>query len=215
MSDASSITKGTHYAQPEAGEDNPTDPATRTQPWERMAREGDQAWAHFQYYLQQAYPHGPAGEWQPRNVSEMARMVGMSREYLARLSSEFHWPQRAGAWDREVERRKSSQDLAAASRSRRHWLRVVTKARNLGETALDKLLAIENANPAIPSLTAKDIVAVLDWSHKVERVHVAGQEGSEAAPDEGEADLENLELEDLVALDGILKKAKANSPARH
>lgn len=200
------MTAQARYQSPEEGAERPTDPATR--PWERLPREGDAAWAYFKLFLDQAYPNGPGGDFQPRNVSELSRTVGVGRDYLAHLSSDFHWPQRAGAWDREVERRKSEADLTEAMRSRRTWLRIIAKAKTLGESELDKYLSRSTADATVPVLTAKDAIHVMDWARSAERQYL--QEGTvKDVQDTGEANLENLELEDLESLHALLQKSKA------
>lgn len=201
---------GAQYRPPDEGAEKTTDPAGATRPWERLPREGDQAWAYFQLYLQQGYPNGPGGDFHPRNVSELARTIGVTRDYLAHVSSDFHWPQRAGAWDREVERRKSEADLTEVARSRSRWLRIVSKARTLGEAELDKYLSRSTGDPTVPVLTAKDAMAVMDWARNVERQYLQEAKVKDVQDDQ-DVDLENLELEDLEALHSVLQKAKGQA----
>lgn len=190
------------------GEETPLDPSSLLRPWERLPRETDQDWAYFRLFLDSAYPQGPNGEYVPRNATDLARTIGVARETLAQRSCAFHWVQRAGAWDREVERRRKDTDLSEVQRSRAKWLRIAEKARNLGESELDKLLARSVSDPTIPCMTAKDALAVMDWARTAERQYL--QEGRvKDADTAGDVDLENLALEDLEQLHEIIQRSKA------
>jgi len=183
----------------------PRDPAEVLRPWERMDREHDSAWALFMAYRDSGYPDGIGGKLRPRTVRAIAEMAGMNEEYVGEVSRGFHWVQRAGAWDREVDRRKTREDLREVDLIRRRMNRRVEKLSTLLEMEIDKALA-RATDPDMAQMTPKDIVATAEFVTKIERL-MAG-ESTENVSHTGAWDLEKLTVEELEALDRIRRKAQ-------
>lgn len=183
----------------------PDDPTGALRPWERLPREGDSAWVLFNAYRESGYPKGPAGGFAPRNKAALAEASGLTPEYLYRLAGEFKWDQRAGAWDRELDRRAREVDLSDAEFARKVMLRRLRKLGNLAEIELDKLL-VRATDPDLPQMTAKELVQTLEFVLKAERL--MAEKPTEIVRAEGAWNLEDLSVEDLEALNALRKKAK-------
>lgn len=186
-------------------EDNAQDPGLPLRPWERLPREGDQAWVLFNAYRESGWPKGPGGGFVPRNKAALAEASGLTPDYLYKLAAEFKWDQRAGAWDRELDRRARETDLSDVEFARRRMLRRLAKLGNLAEMELDKLL-VRATDPDLPQMTAKELVQTLEFVLKAERL--MAEKPTEIVRAEGAWNLEDLSVEDLEALNALRKKAK-------
>lgn len=191
---------------PEAGSEKSSDPALAFRAWEKLPRETDTAYAYFQAYLEQAYPQGYGGTFTPRNRADLERELRLTRGALQGYATTFHWDQRAGQWDREVDRRLKEAQLGAVETVKSAHLRLAKKARTLGENELDKLLAASGRDHETPVLTAKEALAIADWGAKLERA-LTNNSTPEDLAGPG-VDLSKLGLEDLEAMADILAKAK-------
>ncbi len=197
-----------HQAPPDEGEDRDSRGQERPQnPWDRGPRETDHDWAYFSVYLKQGWPNGVLGDFTPRNMSQLARELGVDRSTLAQRSMSFHWTYRCGEYDRHVEESKAKASRTAIARSQDRWLRIVSKARTLGERELEKYLA-RSSDPSVPALTAKEALAVLDWARTVERQYLTPDSPDKPLDPDAAVDLEKLELEDLEKLHSVLVKAR-------
>lgn len=174
-------------------------------PWERLPREGDSAWALFLAYRDSAYPKGPTGGFVPRVKTALAEAAGLTPDYMYKLAVEFHWDARAGAWDRELDRRARETDLSDVEYNRRTMLRRLRKLGNLAEMELDKLLT-RATDPDLPQMTAKELVQTLEFCLKADRL--LAEKPTEIVRAEGAWNLEDLSVEDLEALNALRKKAK-------
>lgn len=184
---------------------SPDAPGTVTHPWERLPGESDSAWKLFQAFKDWAYPAGEHGEFRSRNLTQFVREIGLSYGYVANLSSQWRWVQRAGAWDREVDRARAEATLSEVAKVRKRHLRRLAKLGELAETELDKLLGQAEELSRTPMLNPKELLAFMEHVFKAERL-VAG-EHTDHIKVEGEWDLESLSLEELEQLDNLRRKA--------
>lgn len=173
--------------------------------WERMPRETDSSWALFVTFRDSAYPEGPGGRFQPRNLVPLAEALGLSVTYLRHLSSTFSWFPRAGSYDRALDAAKVEEEIGEAVRVRRRHLRLLSKARLYAENELDKLVG-KSQDPNVASATPREIRELLDMVITKERL-LQG-EHTDHVLHEGEWKLEDLTLEELEDLDRIRKRAK-------
>lgn len=180
------------------------DPLASTRPWERMAREGDSAWALFQAYRDLGWPNGLGGGFKVRTVRALAEMAGMNEDHIGQVSRSFHWAQRAGAWDREVCRRRDEAGLSEVQRIRARQVTRLAKLHTLMDLELDKMLA-RASDPDLPQLSASDMAKMAEFVTKYERL-LAG-ESTENVAHAGVWDLERLSIEELAELDRLRRKA--------
>lgn len=186
----------------------PQDLAETLRPWERLPREGEGPWALFMAYRDMAWPQGPGHTFVERQISGaggLAEMAGMNADYLHQLSRAYWWKQRAGAWDREVQRRRDAADLSEAEVIRQRQQRRLAKLSNILEIEINKL-ASRASDPDLPQMTPKDIVSTAEFITKQERL-MAG-ESTENVNHTGAWDLEKLSVDDLAELDRIRRKAQ-------
>lgn len=191
-----------HLLIPEPGEDAIDDPIARV--WERLPRESDRDWYLFMLYRDQAYQ---AGRYQPRNLAEVARTAGVVHSSIQEAAAAFRWVQRAGAWDREVDRREGIAKLSEHERRARAHLRFASKLRGLAEIEIEKVIARAMADQEGPTLKPREIFEAFEVAMKIEAM--TGSGGTLAqAQDQTPADLEKLEMDDLLKLKEIFEKAQ-------
>jgi hypothetical protein len=174
-------------------------------PWERLSRETDSQWALFCTFRDSAYPEGPGGRYQPRNLRILAESLGLSADYLRQLSSSYTWFARAGAYDRALDAAKVAAEIGEGVRVRKRHLRLLAKARLFVESELDKLIQ-KSQDPEITTASPRELAQLLELVITKERL-LAGDH-TDHILHEGEWKLEELELEELEELDRIRRKAK-------
>lgn len=185
------------------------DPAERIRPWERLPRESDRDAALFRAYLNAGYPDGPGSPARPRDIKALAEFLGVPWADLAGLARAFDWVPRAGAWDRHLDRARARADVSVVVAQREAHGRLALKMRTLAEMELDKLLS-RAMDPSTPALTAKELLAMVDLTIRLERIF-SGEETStpRAQGDLTPTDLARLDIKDLEALYDIVTRAKA------
>lgn len=172
--------------------------------WSRLATETDQGWAYFLHFRNMAYPDGPLGRFQAREIKSMALALGVSPETLYTYSGAFLWADRAGAYDRAIDAAKVAADQSEVVRMRSRHVRLLEKARLVAESELDKM-ARRSANPDVSVVSAKEVKDLLEFVIKTERL-MAG-EATERVDVNGAWDLDKLTLEELEALEAIRNRA--------
>ncbi len=177
-------------------------------PWSRLPNESEQGWQYFLHFRNMAYPEGPLGRFQAREIKAMAAALSVSPETLYSYSGAFIWHDRAGAYDRAIDAAKVSAEQGEIVRVRSRHLRLLEKTRLYAETELDKLQR-KAANPeTTPSASAREIKDLLEFVIKTERLlmgEVTDRVGVEGG---GEWDLEKLPLEHLEALEEMRRIAQ-------
>lgn len=193
-------------------EDSPLDPelgdVSLLRPWERLTRESNQQHLLFTMYRDMCYgdPDKPGLLTTPtRSIALLAERLGMSKAHMYELSGTYSWAQRAGAWDRYVQKRKDSAGLAEAVRWRIAQVRQLEKLSNLAEIELNKWQA--KALEGQTNITIKEIVGIFELVYK--RQALLTGEPTEHTKQSGEIDFSKLSREDLEALDSLRKKARA------
>ena len=114
--------------------------STAIQPWERQHLEDEKSWEGFRIYRDSGYPDGYDGAFRARTVRYVATCMGVSIAAVGALCARFSWPERAGAFDRELERRRYESSLDQRARIRLAHERILEKTRGLVEVQLDLLL---------------------------------------------------------------------------
>lgn len=189
-----------HLLVPEPGEDDADLPIARV--WERLPRETDLEWSYFRLYLDQAYQI--AGKYQARNLRALSETIGINAVNLGKIADAFRWVQRAGAWDREVDRREKTARLDEAERVGRSHMRFASKLRGLAESELEKMVAKAAVDHEM-TMKPRDIFDAFSLAMKIEQTATIPK-AKEIG--ESQANLEALELDDLVKLKEVLDKAK-------
>lgn len=140
-----------------------------TEPWERMTGEPPAAWAAFQTYRDLG---------QGRTIRKAAEVLGKSPAHLSEYSARFSWPDRAAAWDNELDRLTRADNVKAIRRMRQRHA-------DLGEEALAKAAAALNKIPD-EDLKPSDIARLMDVASRLERI-ARGDVGDVIEEREGEA----------------------------
>jgi hypothetical protein len=200
---------GQHIPTTEPGADKPTDTGVVYYTWDKLPDEPDNWYALFRVYREQGYRNGYTGQLTPRNLDDLTSELGVPAGSLLPGYQKYRWEQRVGAWDREVVRRMAeakAPDEAKAIRA--HQMRIARKARNLGETELDKLLALAaTSHEAV--LKPRDALAIADWGAKLERGLAATPIAADLGPASSGVPIESMDTETLLELHSILKTGKA------
>lgn len=178
-------------------------------PWERQAREPDDAWALFVAYRDSGYPDGVAGPFRARKVSELAATHDVAYGTLKRLSGEHNWVERAGAFDRELDRRKSESGMSLLDRQRARDNRMVDKMYYFGEVALDTLIARFESGTEDP--TNNEIRQWLGDAIKLKRL-INGQ-STEIVEVQCRYDLSRLTLEEMETFRALEARMRLPEPA--
>jgi hypothetical protein len=174
--------------------------------WERMPGESEGYYAFYAAYQAQGYREGYSGPLTTRSVADLERECKLTPGALLEAYRVYQWEVRAGAWDREVQRRFAEYKQDDSQAVRASQMRLARKARNLGEIELDKRMAIAMLSKE-PTLTTKEALALADWGAKLERGLSDGVLiPSDLAATKG-VDLGQLETAQLEELHSILKKA--------
>jgi hypothetical protein len=185
----------------------PEDGAGIIQAWLRLPSESETFYAYFCAYQAQGYREGYSGPLTTRSVADLERQCHLQPGALAEAYRVYQWEVRAGAWDREVQRRFAEFTNDDSKAVKASQMRLARKARNLGEIELDKRMALAVGSKE-PTLTTKEALALADWGAKLERGLSDGVLiPSDLAATKG-VDLGQLETAQLEELHNILKKAQ-------
>jgi hypothetical protein len=100
--------------------------------WQRQRNEPARAHAYFEQYL----ALGPG-----RSLGALARTAGVSYAYLKKLSSQWHWQERAGSWQLNVQQAASLDAVDAAEEARARHLRDAQTLQQLARAQLARWIA--------------------------------------------------------------------------
>lgn len=133
-----------------------------SQPWERQAGEGDKAWAAFVAFRDL----GPR-----RTVVAALRSEGKNPGSLRRWekwASQFHWRERARAWDAEVDRRSREAQVQAREDMARRHIEQAMALQALGRGQLGRWL--DPTNPEKPTLNIWSVMQLIAMGTNLERL---------------------------------------------
>jgi len=180
-------------------------------PWSRLPGETDGGWAYFLHFRNMAYPDGPLGRFQAREIRAMAEALDVNPGSLYPYVNAFLWHERAGAYDRAIDSAKVASDQSEVMRVRGRHTRLLEKARHYAESELDKLTR-RASNPDTPTASPREVKDLLEFVIKTERL-LTGDVTDRIGVEGGSWDLEELSLEELELLQSLRKKAQAKSLA--
>lgn len=172
------------------------------EPWERQARETDQAWALFQAYRDSAYPNGLGEGYVARSVSEFARAGGWLPSQIRTIAQSHQWHERALAYDRHVDSAKTEANLEALPQVLEDHRRILARLRRFVAHELGKWMDTAENSPE-PVTKVRDLKSLLDTAIKLDRLTFG--EATEIVKSDG-WDLSGCTLDELRALQEIAKK---------
>ena len=143
-------------------------PSYMLHPWDRRPDEPDEPWGAFIRFRDWAYPEGYDGRYRDRRLSEVAIALQTPSTRLRGWCSSYDWHARAGAFDRELDRRRVEVGLNDLQRVQATHGRILAKASGLVEHALDDLRARVEAGE---TLSPGDWTRMCDMVLKAERLH--------------------------------------------
>jgi hypothetical protein len=180
------------FSLPEDLEANPI------RPWERLPRESDNQWSYFLCFRDMAYPNGPSGDFNTRNVSALAAALGVSRNYLYKLQTSFKWQIRAGAYDRMLDAAKTEASMGEVAKIQRRQSRLLSKGETLLELELEKLIERAQANTDEGAMAPREVIALMQTVLKWRRI-VSGQSTQNVAVTRWNLDALSLEELEILA----------------
>ncbi len=130
--------------------------------FDRQPRESDQSFAGFVAYRDL----GPS-----RSTEKAAQVVGKSHGHCQNICTRWGWRQRAAAWDRELDKKKRAEDLAAIGQMRRRHLKLSEGMQRLALLELEKLLTVAEKKGSAGQLTSGDITKLVEAATKIDRLN--------------------------------------------
>jgi hypothetical protein len=186
------------------------------QPWERQPRESDREWELFQQWRGMAYPDGLEGPFKARTTKALALTTGVASAALMALVGTRNWCERAAAFDRELDVRRTEAGLNVIERNARRHQRLLDQMLTSVDMAHAQFQARVEAGE---QMTASEIRQWADTVIKLQRL-VTGQSTENVAV-VVLYDLSRLELSELETFRALEAKArvpqvdKASAPELH
>lgn len=172
-------------------------------PWERQANEADQDWQWFQAYRDSAYPNGYEGAFEARTLRLLAVQFGVSEATLKGRSSTYCWNERAGAWDRELDRRRMASGAHRVDAVNYAHQRILDKHRDLIEMGIDHYKAQAEAGD-MPS--RRELIAWSEFVFKYDRLTTGQSTENVSVRAQHNLDLDALEPEEMKEFQRLVAK---------
>lgn len=172
-------------------------------PWERQANEADQDWQWFQAYRDSAYPNGYEGAFEVRSLKMLAVRFGVSEATLKGRLGTFSWAVRAGAWDREIERRKAASGMHRIDAVNYSHQRLLDKTRELLEKTIDHHSALADLGD-MP--TIREGIALAELQFKYDRLTTGQSTENVSVRAQHNLDLDALEPEEMKEFQRMVAK---------
>jgi hypothetical protein len=173
--------------------------------WSRLRTETDYLWACFLQYRDSAYPDGPLGAFEPRNMERLALQLGLQPSQLAEYADKYDWHYRAGCYDADIEGQKVDRSMTAIDRMRVRKEQALTELHRILQLERAKLLR-RAEDPEIPALNARELTAMMDLVLKHEQMLADLPDRGAVTEDQGRIDLTGMPLSDLQHLEQIVKR---------
>jgi hypothetical protein len=155
-------------------------------------------------YRDGAYPDGPTGRFEPRNLAALADDLGYPLATLRGIADSFAWVQRAAAYDRSLDERRTNAAMSAVDRQRAKQSRVWGMLFGGLEHEVAKLTNMMTGEA--PTLKPHQIVAMLKTATDMLRL-MAG-DPSEHVKVESDTDYSKLTPEEMWQLRELMKKTR-------
>lgn len=177
-------------------------------PWERQANESDQDWMWFQAYRDSAYPNGYEGAFEARTFKLLAARFGTSEATLKGRANSYSWNMRAGAWDRELERRRVSSGMHRVDAVNYAHQRLLDKTRDLLEKTIDHHQTLADTGQ-LPSI--REGIALAELQLKYDRLTTGQSTENVSVRSQHNIDVDRLDPDEIKEWKRLV--AKATVPA--
>lgn len=177
-------------------------------PWERQANEEDQDWMWFQAYRDSGYPNGYEAAFEARTFKLLAARFGTTEATLKGRASSYSWNARAGAWDRELERRRVASGMHRVDAVNYAHQRLLDKTRDLLEMTIDHHRTLADAGQ-IP--TIREGIALAELQFKYDRLTTGQSTENVSIRSQHNLDIDRLDPDEMREFQRLVAKCSVSA----